>query len=377
MKMKISEFKKLEEKIKEQDFNKSFKNINKVMFVLSIFGHFASIFLAYFLVSKILSGAITDNTILVGVSSVILLGGLELLKREIFDKFSLQQIKIKSLFSKDVLPLAIVSLVIVSISFYASIKGAAEFSSKSKEIEKEVTVDIKNYEDSLKALYSTKITEVESQIANNKTKIEDKDKEQTQIESSERLTSQQKNRVKDLKAEKIELKEEIKSFEEKISLLNGELEKEVSDFEQQTKTEGEEKKSENEDNSLFFVIISTLIELVILTGVYFNEYYKFRSYDEFKKKIENDVNFQKWYNYNRVLDIIYNTDTKINDKLPSGKTLQDLCKVNGIILLNKDITDLNKLFNSLGIIKSSGSTKYISKSKENAQEILKNHFNID
>jgi hypothetical protein len=377
MKMKISEFKKLEEKIKEQDFNKSFKNINKVMFVLSIFGHFASIFLAYFLVSKILSGAITDNTILVGVSSVILLGGLELLKREIFDKFSLQQIKIKSLFSKDVLPLAIVSLVIVSISFYASIKGAAEFSSKSKEIEKEVTVDIKNYEDSLKALYSTKITEVESQIANNKTKIEDKDKEQTQIESSERLTSQQKNRVKDLKSEKIELKEEIKSFEEKISLLNGELEKEVSDFEQQTKTEGEEKKSENEDNSLFFVIISTLIELVILTGVYFNEYYKFRSYDEFKKKIENDVNFQKWYNYNRVLDIIYNTDTKINDKLPSGKTLQDLCKVNGIILLNKDITDLNKLFNSLGIIKSSGSTKYISKSKENAQEILKNHFNID
>lgn len=375
--MKISEFKKLEEKIKEQDFNKSFKNINKVMFVLSIFGHFASIFLAYFLVSKILSGAITDNTILVGVSSVILLGGLELLKREIFDKFSLQQIKIKSLFSKDVLPLAIVSLVIVSISFYASIKGAAEFSSKSKEIEKEVTVDIKNYEDSLKALYSTKITEVESQIANNKTKIEDKDKEQTQIESSERLTSQQKNRVKDLKSEKIELKEEIKSFEEKISLLNGELEKEVSDFEQQTKTEGEEKKSENEDNSLFFVIISTLIELVILTGVYFNEYYKFRSYDEFKKKIENDVNFQKWYNYNRVLDIIYNTDTKINDKLPSGKTLQDLCKVNGIILLNKDITDLNKLFNSLGIIKSSGSTKYISKSKENAQEILKNHFNID
>jgi TolA-binding protein len=375
--MKISEFKKLEEKIKEQDFNKSFKNINKVMFILSIFGHFASIFLAYFLVSKILSGAITDNTILVGVSSVILLGGLELLKREIFDKFSLQQIKIKSLFSKDVLPLAIVSLVIVSISFYASIKGAAEFSSKSKEIEKEVTVDIKNYEDSLKALYSTKITEVESQIANNKTKIEDKDKEQTQIESSERLTSQQKNRVKDLKSEKVELKEEIKSLEDKIALLNSELQKEVSDFEEQTKTEGEEKKSENEDNSLFFVIISTLIELVILTGVYFNEYYKFRSYDEFKKKIENDVNFQKWYNYNKVLDIIYNTDTKINDKLPSGKTLQDLCKVNGIILLNKDITDLNKLFNSLGIIKSSGSTKYISKSKENAQEILKNHFNID
>jgi hypothetical protein len=85
--MKITEFKKLEESVKEQDFNKSFKNINKVMFFLSIFGHFASIFLAYFLISKILTGAITDNPILVGIASIILLGGLELLKREIFDKF--------------------------------------------------------------------------------------------------------------------------------------------------------------------------------------------------------------------------------------------------------------------------------------------------
>lgn len=375
--MKLSEFKKLEEKIKEQDFNKSFKNINKVMFVLSIFGHFASIFLAYFLVSKVLSGAITDNVILVGISSVILLGGLELLKREIFDKFSLQQIKNKSLISKDVLPLAIVSLIIVSISFYASIKGASEFSSKSKEIEKEVSSNIKSYEDSLTVVYNSKISEVESQISSIKIKIDEKDKEQTQIESSDRLTSQQKNRVKDLKLEKTELKNEVKSNEDKIQSLKTELDNEILDFESKIKSEGDEKKSENEDNSLFFVLISTLIELVILTGVYFNEYYKFRSYDEFKKKIENDVNFQKWYNYNKVLDIIYNTDTKINDRLPSGKTLQDLCKVNGIILLNKDITDLNKLFNSLGIIKTSGSTKYISKSKENAQEILKNHFNIE
>ena len=115
--MKLSEFKKLEESIQEQDFNRSFKNINKVMFFLSIFGHLASIFLAYFLISKILSGAITDNPLLVSIASIILLGGLELLKREIFDKFSLQQIKYKSFTNKDVFPLFLVSVVIISISF--------------------------------------------------------------------------------------------------------------------------------------------------------------------------------------------------------------------------------------------------------------------
>ena len=147
--MKLSDFKKLEESIQQQDFSRSFKNINSVLFYLSIFGHIASIFLAYFLISKILSGAITNNPLVVTISSIILLSGLELLKREIFDKFSLQQIKHKSIKHSDVLPLMLVSIMIVSISFYSSIKGAQEFSSKSKQIDVEIKTDTKRYEDSL------------------------------------------------------------------------------------------------------------------------------------------------------------------------------------------------------------------------------------
>jgi hypothetical protein len=67
----------------------------------------------------------------------------------------------------------------------------------------------------------------------------------------------------------------------------------------------------------------------------------------------------------------------INDKIPSSKIIQELCKVNGIILLNKDMGDISKLFTSLGIIRSSGNAKYIGKNKDTAQEILKNHFNIE
>jgi hypothetical protein len=375
--MKLSDFKKLEESIQEQDFNKSFKNINKVMFFLSIFGHISSIFLAYFLVSKVLSGAITDNPILVGAASIILLGGLELLTREIFDKFSLQQIKNKSFTNSDVLPLMLVSIVIVSISFYSSIKGAQEFSSKAKQIDTQVQLDVKVYEDSLSKSYNVKIEDINKEITSTKSKISEKDKEQTSIESNPPLSIQQRNRVKDLKSEKTELKLEVTSLETKVSETKKELTKEISDYEAKVKVEGQGKKDENKSNSFFFVIISTLIELIILAGVYFNEYYKFRSYDEFKKKIERDPNFQKWYNYNSVLDIIYNTDTKINDKLPSVKVIQDLCKVNGIILLNKDMADLSKLFTSLGITRSAGSAKYIAKSKETSQEILKKHFNID
>ena len=375
--MNLSDFKKLESSIKDQDFNKSYKNINKVMFFLSIFGHLASIFLAYFLVSKVLSGAITNNPILVGVSSVILLGGLELLKREIFDKFSLQQIKYNSFINKDVFPLLIVSFIIVSISFYSSIKGAQEFSSKSKEIDKEVKLSTKVYTDSLTAVYGLKIDGINKEILMDKQKFDEKDKQQTYIENNQSISLQQRNRVKDLKSEKSELKNDVVLLESKISESKRELVSTISDYESKVKIDVDDKKDENRSNSFFFVIISTLIELVILAGVYFNEYYKFRSYNDFKKKIENDVNFQSWFRYNKVLDVIYNSDTKINDRIPSLKGIQDLCKVNGVLLLNRDMIDLSKLFSSLGIIKSAGSAKYIAKSKETSQEILKKHFNIE
>jgi len=113
--MKISEFKKLEKKIINQDFNQEYKTINMVMIALSYFGHIASIFLAYFMLSKILQGAL-DNKVAVLIASMIILSGVEILKRDIFHKFSILYLKVKSL-TKDVIPLFFLSILIIGISF--------------------------------------------------------------------------------------------------------------------------------------------------------------------------------------------------------------------------------------------------------------------
>lgn len=374
--MKISEYQKLEESIKEQDFNTSFKNINKVMFYLSIFGHIASIFLAYFLISKILTGAITDNPLLVNISSIILLGGLELLKREIFDKFSLQQIKYKSFTNPDVLPLMIVSTVIVGISFYSSIKGAEEFSSKTKEIQSQVEVNIKSYEDSLNAIKKIELSKVDSKIENNESKIEEKDKELTELSNTIDLTKEQKTRIKDLKSQAQSLTKDISVLKAEKDTIEKRTEREILKFKIKAESKGIEKKEENSNNSFFFVAISTIIELLILFGIYFNEYFKYRSYNDFRNKIETDSNFNSYHKFNSILNVIYNDDTKVNDKLMSSKNILELCKVNGINVLQKDVNNMFKLFASIGII-SKGSNKYYLKSKQNAQEVLKKHFNID
>lgn len=373
--MKINEFKKLEQKINGQNFSQGYKNINALMFILSIFGHFASIFLAYFALSKVLAGVIENNQVVVFISSVILLSGLELLKRDIFDKFSIQYLKIKSL-SKEVLPLFVLSFAIISTSFYASIHGAKEFSSKDKVIEQNKVEVVSQFTDSLTKVYNVKIAEIETEIKSTKDKIDLKDKEQTELEAIQPPTRSAKQRIKDLKDEKNILRGDITKLESDEANVKAELDAKIKEHEAEVSADAEDKKKDNSSNSLAFVLISTLIELVILAGVYFNEYYKFRSYREFRDKLEKDPGYQKWMLYDQMLHIIYPEDAKMNQKLTANKGIADMCKVNDIIVMPKDITDFLKIMNSLGIIKTSGSTRYINKQRDLAFEILRKHFNI-
>ena len=374
--MKINEFKKLEQKINSQNFNQGYKTINIVMTFLSYFGHIASIFLAYFMLSKVLYGAMTDNDIAVFIASIIILGGVELLKRDIFDKFSMQYLKLGS-FSKNVIPLFLLSLFIISISFYSSINGAKEFSSKSKEIENNKKEILAQYKDSINTVYNNKISQIDLEIKGIKDKIEIKDREQTEIESQQEISRQQRNRISDLKNEKSILRSDIKELENDIISIKSEMGEIIKLKEEEISAETDEKKEDNSKNSFMFVIISTLIELVILAGVYFNEYYKFRSYKEFRDKIEKDPSYQKWILYDSILNIIYGDESKINEKLPSNKTIMEMCKLNDILVLQKDVSDFIKLLVNLKIVKASGSSRYIAKQKDVSTDILKKHFNIE
>lgn len=373
--MKLDDFKKLEGKINSENFHDGYKNIDRVMYYLSMFGHLASIFLAYFLVFNVISSAI-DNTIVAGICSVILLFGLELLKRELFDKFSIQFLKFKNFASKEVLPLLIISTMLVSVSFYATISGAKEFSSKEKEIVENSNKQIDTISNTIKSKYDLKIKEYEDEIKLYKLKIEQKDTEQTNLENGTSISPQQRQRIKDLKDEKVSLKNDISNSETKIKEVKSEAENEVGKAETDIMAKTDDKKNENSSNTLMFIFISSIIEILIIAGVYFNEYYKHRSYKEFKNKIDKDSNFQTWNLYNSVLDVIFTDDTKMNDKLPSSKGIIDICKVNGIIVLQKDLTSLFKLLASLGIIKNSGSVKYIVKNKDVSVELVMKHFKI-
>jgi hypothetical protein len=363
--MKYNEYKKLEESINNQSFHHNYKTINTVLKMLSYFGHIASIFLAYFMLSKIIEGVVTNNLTIVFVSSIFLLGGLELLKRNIFDRFSISYLKLNGL-KKEVLPLFLLSILIISLSFYASIKGAAEFSSKSDAIETQSKETIKTYNDSITKVYNDEIKSL-------KDDFKSKDEMLTNLQSlavTQRLSKDQKETIADLGKQKTDLDTKIKEKDTELKTKLEEHTKSVT-------TESSTQKEDNSKNSLMFVIISTLIELTILAGVYFAEYYKFRSYKEFRDKIEKDPNYQKWLLYEEMLQVIFTEDTKVNQKLPSNKAIIDMCKASDIIVLPKDVINFVKVMANLNIIRVSGSAKYFGKQREMAFETLRKHFNIE
>ena len=378
--MKISEFKKLEKKITGQNFGESYKGINVMMTVLSYLGNLGSIFLAYFFMSKVIGSAMTDNPVAVFISSIVILAGIELLKRDIFDKFSIAWLKTRSM-TKAVLPLLVFSMLLISASFYSSLNGAKEFSSKSAQMDEDKDNIVQVYSDSISGVYETKIVLIEDEIKAFKVKIDEKDTEQALINKDLQdrgyLYGSQKSRNKQLTEEKKYLDEKVDESELKIDELKEERDSDITEYEAELTAENDSNKEDNSKNSFIFIIISTIIEFVILGGVFFSEYYKFRAYKEFRDKIDKDPNYQKWMLYEQILKVVYPESALNSQKLPSNKAMIEMCKVNGMIVLPRDMINFLKIINSLDIIKTSGSSRYINKARDISFDVLKAHFNID
>lgn len=381
--MDINEYKKLQKEIDKQSYSESYKPLNKVLKYLSIIGNFGSIFLASFFISELISKSVTSisQPWITWTITLTLLGSLELIKRFIFDRFSLEFIKRKSIFKKQVIGLTFFSLSIIGMSFYSSLNGAQEFSSKDTVLETQADDEIKIYKDSISEIYEIELEEIKTEIKGYKLNIEEKDTEQALINESlqERgyLYQSEKSRNSQLTEEKEKLEVKIEKNETKLKEIETKRDNEISEYVNKIKEHTNSEISENKDNSLVFIAISTILEFLILIGIYFNKYYIFRSYTDMRRKINNDPNYQKWAVYSDILDILYMNGDGDQTKLPTLKNIWDLCKIQDLPMSKSDLSNFMKLMGALNIIQTKGSTKYLIRNKEESDELIKKHFKID
>lgn len=369
-------YNKINNKINSHNFYENYSNINRILLVLSYFGHIVSIFLAHFFLFSIINNTIISNQIISYAASIIIISGIELLKRDLFDKFSIGVLRNNGL-TKELYILLFFCSTLIFLSFYSSLNGAKMFSDKNVIIEKTNKKILETFKDSVKLVYNSKISILENEIKDIKNLINIKDAEQTEIESNDNLTRKQRDRIKDLKNEKTQLRNDISVIENKIAELKNEMNEIIKNKENEILIQTDADKKTNNKNSNIFIAISAFIEIIIIIGVFFNEYYYYRSYSEFTNKLKNDQNYQKWYIFDKILKCIYNDETKINDRLPSNKEILKLCKIKNINVFEKDVEDFIKIMHNLKIIKSSGRYRYYMKSKDDSLKILKQYYNIN
>lgn len=391
--MKHEDFEKLKSNVSEKTFYNNYKGFSKLSKFLSYVGNLFSILFAYFFLIEIASAALieptstTINLVILGVLSVLVM--VELSKRFIFDKFSQSFIKEKfKLKNSEAKVLGFLSLGLIAISFYFSLNGAQQYADKDDALKQNVEYNVSEYKDSLTNIYSEKISRLENinstlYKANNTydstiSLYESKDLE---LGTDSWKDRQEKNRIKSILTEKKNDKKEnlnsIAKNEKKIQDIIKDRDSEISEYELGLSKKVDNTIEKNSSNPIIFVIFSTIIELIILFGVYFINYFEVRSLQEYEEKIKKDPRYKQFSLWNGLISILYSSGVQLGDTLPYKTEMMKLFKANAFDISTKEFDDALRMFTHLDILKKKGNKKAITMTENESREKIRTHFNIE
>ena len=344
-----------------------FKWIRAILWFASIFGNFASIFFAFFFFITLFTSSFVDvDGFGVKLGIVAFLGIFELLKRYIFDLFSLEYLKIgKRLFNKKMTSFIISTTVLIAASFFFSMNGAKKFMNKEEEIYVVKQDNINVQTDSIEIYYmNTFIKPIK--IENN-----------NYNEQISKLTTQ----IRTWNAENFNnmiagLDANIKANNDKIKVYEAKMQQEIKEYKDQFIEEYERHQEENKMNIIWFLLISGVIEILILTGVYYNRHYEDATIKEYEKQVASTPNYKKWLKCQNILEMIYETGVEVDEQISSTNEILELISINELNMTKADVENSFKIFGHLKMYQRIGNKRVLKMNEEDAMEALKNHFKI-
>lgn len=370
--MEQEKYNSIRSKIKGRNFENKYKILDKYLFGLSFLGNIGSIFFAFFLISPAIQRSIipyvnSEKLILIIsiITSIFILGIFEFIKRELLRNFSFDFIKnTYKIKISNILPL-IISLLIIILSFYFSLTGAKNFASTSKNKNIIVENKINTHVDSLNIIYNNRI---QIHIDDNNKLRENNDILRNKLAETPLNYRTVRNEYQNIVDKNVQL---INNNENNISKLNVELLSKVDEL----KTDFNEQINKNEkddfENIFLFICFSTIIELLIISGIYFRQHY------EYKIFVDND-SLEKTYikreRYKLLLKFLYNDGTlNIGDKILGMSKIKELVKDNSRIsnsgkFIDTFIFDME----SNEIFRNSGKRRYFNVSYDEALNIVDN-----
>lgn len=363
----------MKSKLLVKSYSEKFNWVDKFLYVFSWFGNAVSIFLAFFFLQTIFYASFKDvsDSIIVTIGIIFFLTLFELLKRYILGLFSVEVIKNNLKVFKKGMGTYIISVIfLLGGSFYLTLSGAKDFIDNTKTFKTETKTYISSKVDSISNIYDSKIVSFNTEnenLRNINTSLRTKLSE-TKMEATGLRNGYQKNIDKNI--------ETINSNQSKID----EIEKQKKSEIELLKTTEEDNLNiilkDNKSNIIAFIIISTLIELIIVIGVYYHKFYDFKTIEEYEKTVIETTNFKTWLLYNKMLGIIYSYSKGVGQKIPTTDDIIDMCKINSISVSKPEFDRFIKILYTLDVLYLDGKRRILNKSEEDGFALLKNHFKI-
>ena len=303
--MELKDYDKLRKKINIKDFEGNNKALDKWLFGFSFVGNIGSIFFSYFLLYPALLKAITINlvtgfwgTAIAFIFTLIFLTIFEIIKRYLFRNFSSDYVKNNKKINGAVFGWFSTSVAIVVLSFYLSLVGSKNLATTSVIQNNVAKTEVNTQNDSLVVQYERKkkTYEADNQLLRNASNELRNTLSQTPVGWMSIRKDYQSSIDKNTSI--------VNSNQNEINKIDEQLKQRVTELKTSLNSTMANNATEDSKNIVLFIIIAIFSELIIMSGVYFREFYQHQMYILNKQKFEKI--YQKKDRYKSLLMFIYN-----------------------------------------------------------------------
>jgi len=373
--MDLEKYDKLRKKIIGKDFEGKNKKLDFWLFNLSFLGNIGSIFFASFLVFPALLNAVQANFIgnffwaqtISLIVTLLLLVSFETIKRLLLKNFSFDFVSNNYVILRGkLIGWFIFSLAIVSLSFYLSLTGARNFASTRIYRTDLIENRFNQERDSIIRYYNS---QKETYVADNeKLRSVNADLRETLAKTPDNFRTV-RNEYQDIINQNVEI---IRENENRIERFNALQEQQISALASQHDEKVLDVRGDDFKNIILFILISTTIEILIILGIFFREYYEYNLYLSGKNKLEKI--YVKRDRYRALLTFVFEEGKlSIGDKVISGMKLKDIVRETTTIPnSNKVVEEFMNDMERLGVFIVHGKRRNINVSYSEAIKIVEN-----
>jgi len=334
--MKLDKFFKLKNELETFNFEKNFNPLSRTLYYFSFLGNIFLILFSYFFIKDVTNTIPTlfpGQGIFFSMFIILFMTGYELFKRFAFEQLTSTILRVRK-FTFNIAIGLLVTLSLVTGSFYLGLNGAHRLIDNSETIETTADQTVSAKTDSIAKYYDKEIDFYRNQVS--------------------RTRADRKYR------------------DSIVAVLQTTKDTKIKDIESKTKGKSSIKIEELKQNNLAFAIMVFFLELIILIGVAFNAYYIWTSYDEMKNLLTTPKFKQLELNL-RLLKLYYqNGRKKEQDPVLAKTKLIALTASQKLNCNQTDISNFIALCSELEITTGNRRKKVYNMSYEKAKGLLEN-----